>query len=276
MSKRSKPETHPAKEPDNGNSGRPRRRYSRRAGDFQKPEGNSKIWLTSFTDVVALMLTFFVLLFAMSQPSQEEWSEVSAALQNEFSTYYGPQGMSGPVEQLNLDRIDFDDALNIQYLRALLEAIIADNETLSGVRLFSRPGQLIVSLPQELLFAPGQSAVQRDGARALYALGGAMTRIKNKIEVTGHADPRPVGANNDRYKSNWELSFARAANVAGILNAVGYERSIDIRGMASGRYGDLHMIADEQTRLDLSRRVDIIIKDHDGRERNLPFAPIMP
>ena len=112
-----------------------------------------------------------------------------------------------------------------------------------------------------------------EGRKALYALGGSLSRIKNKIEIVGHADPRAFSTDSGTYMSNWELSLARAANVAAILDSVGYEKNVTIRGDSSGRYEDLYGVADDATRLELSRRVDIIVLDHDGDKQKVFFDP---
>ncbi|MCB9996496.1 MAG: OmpA family protein [Rhodospirillales bacterium] len=249
------------------------KRFHRRTGDIHGQEESSHIWLISFTDVMALMLTFFVLLFSMTEPAKQDWSEITSAMQAEFNKFYGSLHSRGPQDSINIARVNFNQALNIRYLEALLESVIGENELLENVSMIPQAGHLIVSLPRELLFDAGSADVREEGKRALYALGGSLARIKNKIEVTGHADPRVITASDGSFESNWELSLVRAANVAALLESVGYEREITVRGHSSGRYEDLYGIADEQQRLDLSRRVDIIILDHDGSKEKVFFDP---
>ena len=250
-----------------------RRRFHRRAEDIHEAEGSSHIWLVSFTDVMALMLTFFVLLFSMTEPTKQDWSEITSAMQAEFNKFYGSIYNRGPQDSINIARVNFNQALNISYLEALLETVVGENDLLKNVNMMPRTGHLIISLPRELLFDAGSAEIHEDGKRALYALGGTLARIKNKIEVTGHADPRMVSSENGGFESNWELSLVRASHVAALLESVGYEREITVRGHSSGRYEDLYGIGDEQLRLDLSRRVDIIVLDHDGAKEKVFFDP---
>jgi chemotaxis protein MotB len=243
------------------------RAFGRRADDVGDA-GGAPVWLLTFTDVMALMLTFFVLLFTMTVPTEDAWDEMIAALQNEFNSFYGAPFSEGTQDTINLSRVDFDEALNINYLASLMEAEIKQNENLANIRLIPQSGQLIVALPSELLFEPGDATVKTEGSRALYALGGILTRIKNKVEIVGHADPRPIEGENRKFGNNWELSMARAGSVAAILNNVGYNRPLTIRGRSSGRYQDLQKIQNmtDAERLDLSRRVDIVVLDNDGRK----------
>lgn len=249
------------------------RRFHRRRGDMRPPEGNAFSWLLTFTDTMALMLTFFVLLFSMTTPEQKPWSEVTSALQSEFNKFYGAMNNRGPLDSLNIDRINFNQALNINYLAALLEATMQDSKFLEGVTLIPQRDSLIISLPRELLFEPGSATVTEEGSRALYALGGSLSKIRNAIEIAGHADPRPVENETGQFDSNWDLSMMRAANVAAILESVGYENKVAIRGHSSGRYEDLHGVVDEEQRLDLARRVDIIVRDDDGSKQKVFFDP---
>jgi chemotaxis protein MotB len=250
----------------------PRRRYKRRLGDNAQNSNSSQAWLISFTDVMALMLTFFVLLFAMSKPETQNWADVSSALQMEFNKFYGSVLNRGTQDAIDPNRINFDRALDIIYLKAVLESVINDSDVLQTVTLIPQRDSLIISLPRDLIFNRGSSDVSETGARAIYALGGTLSRIKNKIEVIGHADPNPLPSDG-LYSNNWELSLARASKVAALLNNVGYERDIVIRGLSSGRYFDLmSTIQDAGIREELSRRVDIMVMNHDGRRQKVFFA----
>lgn len=266
---------------ENANEGRTTpsaaRRYERRMGDVGQRPGSSHIWLISFTDVMALMLTFFVLLFAMSKPEAKTWSEITAALQNELNRFYGPQFNRGLQDAVNLNKVNFNQALSINYLKALIEKVISENEVLENVRVIPQEDHLILSLPQEFLFDTGSVTVNEEGTRAIYALGGALSRIHNSVEIAGHADPRPVAGEGGQYQNNWELSIARAASVAGLLKNVGYGKNVTIRGFSSGRYKDLAGVVEtEGERLDLSRRVDIIVRDYDESKRKVFFTLELP
>lgn len=249
------------------------RRYHRRRGDIHGVEESSHIWLVSFTDIMALMLTFFVLLFSMTEPAPKNWSEMSSSMQGEFNKFYGAVSNRGPQDFVNIAKINFNQALNIAYLNALMETVIAENPSLADVKITRQAGQLVMSMPHDLLFDAGDAQVREQGKKTLYALGGALSRIKNRIEISGNADPRAVSENGEAYESNWELSLARAANVAAILQSVGYDSDIIVRGHSSGRYDDLHQVKDEALRLELARRVDIVVLDHDGSKQKVFFDP---
>jgi len=241
-----------------------RRRYGRRVGDAG---GLGNIWMISFTDVMALMLTFFVLLFAMSNPDHEKWENLADALQENFNKFYGKPLSRGTADAINIEKINYNQALDLNYLQALLQSLVDKEASLEDVLLITQRRSLIISLPQNVLFETGSTDVKEEARRALFTIAGSLARIQNRVEIIGHADPRPV--TGGEYASNWELSLARAAQVAAVLENVGYENDVMIRGQASGRYQDLPDTMSEEARQELSRRVDIVIMEDDGERKKL-------
>ena len=241
------------------------RRFNRRSGD--KQEAISNTWLISFTDVMALMLTFFVLMFSMSTPDQEKWEKLRSDVKDKFSLSKGQPLNRGSQDTVNIEKVNFSKALNLTYLKRLFEKQIEDNPVLASIQMMEIDGGLILSLPQKLLFDASNAQVKETGGEALYALAAGLNRIKNRIEIVGHTDPRAI--NNEIYPSNWELSLARAANVAGVLEDVGYSNAIIIRGHAAARYNDMDKTIPEKTRLDVSRRVDVVVMEDDGKRLKL-------
>lgn len=249
------------------------RRFSRRIDDDQT---TSSTWLISFTDVMALMLTFFVLLFAMSNPKQEDWEQLTKKIQENFNRFYGQQENRGAQDAINIQKINFSRALDLRYLKALFnDAWVETEPSLKAVSLIENGDSLIISLPQNLLFETGKAEIKPQASKALFTIATSLRRIKNRIEVVGHTDPTPTRGGYG-FASNWELSLARAASVAGVLENVGYDRPILIRGQAAGRYAELPADISEAQRRDLSRRVDIVIMEDDGRQETKLFDIGLP
>ena len=96
----------------------PRRRFNRRAGD--NDGGTASTWLISFTDVMALMLTFFVLLFSMASPDEGKWDKLTQTAQESFNRFYGKPLHRGSEDAVNIDKINFSRALNLNYLKSII------------------------------------------------------------------------------------------------------------------------------------------------------------
>jgi len=79
--------------------------------------------------------------------------------------------------------------------------------------------QLRVEMVDEILFDSGESTIKAAGLEVLQRVGAILKKVENRrIEVQGHTDNVPIaGALAKRFPTNWELSAARATNVARFL-----------------------------------------------------------
>tara|TARA_R110001592_G_scaffold27763_13_gene102735 strand:- start:24871 stop:25719 length:849 start_codon:yes stop_codon:yes gene_type:complete len=225
------------------------------------------LWLITFTDVMALMLTFFVLLYAMSTPQEEKWEDISDALTYKSGAFDAAAFNAGSQDVISLDKIDKTRALELDYVQTLIAGLLKQRQ-IDDVLLVQNGKRLVISLPSELLFESGKADVGVEGKKVIFELGGVLSRVKNRIEVIGHTDPSPVGATGGTYTTNWQLSLARAASVSRVLRDVGYEREMTVRGVSSARYDELPDAVPEKERYALSRRVDVIVMDDDGYRQN--------
>lgn len=203
----------------------------------------------------------------MSVPEEENWKEITKGLRNQFTKTYSAQSQAGSQQGISIDKIDFSKAQSLTYLNSVIANAISKDERLENIELIPQKDHLIVSVPEELLFESGQAGVSAKGKQVLYSIGNTMARIRNRIEIIGHTDPRPIQNVGASYASNWELSLARAASVSSILENAGYTRAVTVRGLSSARYEDLPEEMSEDERLSLARRVDIAIMPDDGKVR---------
>lgn len=232
----------------------------------EEVSGYSVVWLTSFTDIMGLMLTFFVLLFAMSEIDRKEVApNLDGQPLQEMSKFVGPPDNAGPVDSISLNRMDFNKSLDLGYLKSVLESLSESTPILKKVTIVpdEKNKRLIVTLPHDLLFQQGQSQLTPEGLIAVKAMTGVLKHIRNGVEIVGHADPVKATKGG---ASNWEISLARAVAVAGVLSAEGYPRNLPVKGYSSGLYEQFPKTMPEEQRLALSRRVDIIINVHDGSQ----------
>lgn len=217
--------------------------------------GAGRIWLITFTDLVSLMLTFFVMLFAMSNVKLDEWKNISDSLSQTLKPT-PEQQIKKVTATFNIGTIYRKQATDIDYLSSVLQENIADSDGLEGTLITLYDDRLVVSLPGDLLFEPGRAVMTEAARNALFILGGIFKNIENQIGVNGHTDPAPpIG---DGYTSNWELSTGRAASVANALRRVGYHDKIVALGYSDTKYSELPDVA-ESTRRALGRRIDIVI-----------------
>lgn len=219
-------------------------------------------WMLSLADLVSLMLTFFVMLFAMSSVKVDRWSEVVDSLSRSIAPA-PTKPDDEPLAQMNIPRVYRKPAMNLDYLSAVIEDAIHGNPMLQNATLSRDADKLVISLPGDVLFIAGSADMTADARKALFVLGGVLSNIGNRIGVQGHTDPRPVSGRG-KFASNWELSLARAAEVANELKKSGYMDYINIYGFAASRYERLPLFNDQQKRFALARRVDIVVEPTSG------------
>ena len=237
-----------------------RRRRERRIGDAPGG-GGSSTWLITFTDIMALMLTFFVLLYSMSNPEDHKWSKITQSLKKEMSKFYGPKAQKGSKDVVNIKRLDQDRALSLSYLAPLLRKQFNNEERLDDIVIFRNAGRLVLALPQRLIFESGGTQLSDKGRQTLFKIANVFTRIQNAIEIIGHTDPEPiVDASQMPYSNNWALSLGRAAETASVFKKEGYSGALKLKGVAEARYTELPEDLAEDKRRQLARRVDIVVE----------------
>ncbi|MBW2546347.1 MAG: flagellar motor protein MotB, partial [Deltaproteobacteria bacterium] len=76
--------------------------------------------------------------------------------------------------------------------------------------------KMVIELPEAVLFASGRAKLKKDGIRVLAELGPVLASLQGReFQVGGHTDNKPI--KTKRFPSNWELSGARAIDVAELL-----------------------------------------------------------
>ena len=120
--------------------------------------------------------------------------------------------------------------------------------------------KLRVDMVDEVLFDSGVAEIKPEGAAVLRKIGTVLARAHDRgIEVQGHTDNVPIrGALTRRYATNWELSAARATNVARFLQD---QAGVDPSALSPSAYAEFRPRAtnesDEGRRK--NRRIEILL-----------------
>lgn len=185
------------------------------------------LWLITFTDVMALMLTFFVLLYSMSAPEEKKWSELTFAINKELGRYKSPELNAGQQDSISVNKIDLDPALNLDYLASLMRTSLGQIEGGGQVRMAVQPDRLVLVLPGSLFFENNDASgtLKEEGQRFLFQMAETLMRIRNGIEVTGVE----YGVNGSA-PSLWGNAALKASQIAGVLYDFGYTKPFGVRG----------------------------------------------
>jgi chemotaxis protein MotB len=225
-----------------------------------KPPRQSMAWMVVFTDLVSLMLTFFVLIFSMSSVKMDKWKEMTDALSQNLNPSF-TKSVATATAKFNISTIFRKRAINLDYLTAVLERAVNQDPLLKRSLLMRLEDRLIIALPGDLLFQPGRAVMTERARDALFTLGGVLRNIGNQIGVNGHSDPVPP--QGGEYASNWELSIARAVAVTNALKRSGYTEDIIAYGYSDSLYSQLPDVTEEQKQA-MGRRVDIMVLPNVG------------
>ncbi len=185
-------------------------------------------WLISYTDMVTILLIFFVSIAAQGMKAR-----VSAPRP------VPPQVNPRPT------LVEAERKLKPQGLDVRLE-----------------PRGLVISLLQSVLFASGQDQVSPQAYPALFQIAAVLRASNNKIALVGHADTIPI--HNRRFHDNWHLSAARSLNLLALLTT---EYGIAESRLSIESYGSNHPLGPNDTEAGrrANRRVEILILDDGAR-----------
>ena len=250
----------------------------------EDPPAGSPAWMTTFSDLMNLLLCFFVMLFSMSSIDATKYSEMAAAMSNSTFSIFNAGStaigegilISNGVSQLNdLDEYisnagrnadsetDSDNYEKYDNAEALEEALNEKNLE-SNEELAETVQEALVedSLADQVSVSFTAQYVQlsmKDQAKAvLDKVGVILERYgsNSTIEIEGHTDNVPI--HSARFADNEELSSARALSVFYYLTET---TSLDPSDLRHAGMGDRVPVADNSTEEGRSknRRVEIRI-----------------
>ncbi len=228
--------------------------------DKSEDEKVGESWLIIFADLLALLLTFFVLMFSMSSVQVSKWQAVVESLSENLNPSRA-QIQEENWQNIEAAMVEQKEALSLIYLKKIFEDKLQYDPILRRSSVTLLDDRLAVTLPADLIFEKGQSEFSMDAYKSMQELGASLQSIHNKITVVGHTDLEPTSGRY--YPTNWELSLVRAISVAKLIEQAGYTQNIETFGNGSSRFDEL----DENIPLDgrylLARRVDIFIHRED-------------
>jgi len=146
--------------------------------------------------------------------------------------------------------------------KSLQDEISKGNITIQQVR-----DRLTINMVDRVLFDSGQAQVKPAGVKVLKQVGDVLNKITDKqIRIEGHTDNVPISSKlQDRFKTNWELSTARATTVVRYLIDQG---GVDRQYLSAVGYADTHPLAsnDSEEGRSSNRRIEIVLYPKDLKE----------
>ncbi len=260
------------------------------------PPPGSPAWMSTFSDLMNLLLCFFVLLFSMSTIDEAKLNEIIASMNSSFSIFEGGATsigdgilMSNGVSQLNelseyinstgkaadsatdaKDLQEYDqnpqglkellEQQQLQANEALAEAVeeaVSESMMSDQIEVSFTSQYVQLSMKGALLFDSGSADIKDNSKEVLDKVGVILERYsQGVIEIEGHTDNVPI--HSSLYADNEELSSARALSVFYYLTE---NTSLNPQNLRHAGMGERCPIADNGTPEGRSknRRVEIRI-----------------
>ncbi|GEL66217.1 flagellar motor protein MotB [Marinilactibacillus psychrotolerans] len=244
-------------------------------------------WMATYSDLMSLLLTFFVLLFSMSSVSEEQFKAVAESLRVALAGSSNDsilEDNGSTISDLNTTEVEDIDQANpedltvedsesvestnvipqeVQELYETANKYMAENGIESDLTISRDTEGVYIDIQESILFTSGNADITASGEETLSKLSGLFDLFDNKIVVEGYTDNVPI--NNSKFSSNWELSTGRAVSV---LRYLSEERGVSPNRLAAKGYGEHspQVANDSDENRALNRRVNVIIMYEDREE----------
>lgn len=201
-------------------------------------------WMITFVDLISLMLTFMVMLYAMSDlptasPPRPRVDDLAATID------WRERELPARAARHGAESVGLAPAKDLDYLQGILEAALAEEPSRPPVS--RREDRLIVDLPLPAA-APASPAADPSGrggrrrspddpeARVLRTLARLLNGVDNRVEIhavmVAVAPDRNPGTAAAPLATAWEACMTRALAAAGVMAAAGLERPVPSYGLA--------------------------------------------
>jgi chemotaxis protein MotB len=243
---------------------------SRRAEDHTHRDR----WLVSYADFITLLFAFFVVLYASSRADQRKQSLIAHSIQSAFQALgIFPQSQpvadhpvpvadsQAPVPPVNVvlgNDLSASPQVqqDLQRIQSQLTSLLSGQVSQHIVALRLGRDGLVISLRESGFYDSGSALPHPQAKATLDKVATTLATTPYDIRIEGHTDNVPI--HTAQFASNWELSTARATELAKIF-IVDYDLAA-ARISAAG-YAEFHPVASNDTPEGRSqnRRVDIIV-----------------
>ncbi|MFK7160812.1 flagellar motor protein MotB [Marinospirillum sp. MEB164] len=241
-------------------------------------------WMVTFADMMTLLLVFFVLILSFSTMEQERFRAISMALQNSFGFQMmnplnlipvdNPPRTENVVAPIRPEPPTTENTGTENQLDALgnrLQTNFTDEIERGLIIVEHDEDHIIIRFPDDAAFGPASDWLEPQMVPIIQRVGDLISEFDMYVIVGGHTDNIPI--HNQRYRSNWELSAARAVSVAHELTWMSdlNEEYLYVVGNGDARPIASNATPEERAR---NRRVDILLMERDITDEREVFQGI--
>ena len=228
----------------------------------KKAAPGAPMWMVTYSDMVTLLLTFFVLLLSMASLDNIKFSKASDSLAGAFGVlaHSSSTEVSAP-QVISYSPIDDDFVARVyRRLRSKLRELKLNQQ----IKLVKDRGAVILRIDEAVLFQSGQTQVSAEAYPVLRKVAELVRPLPLNLKIEGHSD------NQGDEMVNWELSLTRAMSV---LRYLATNQLLPLERMAATGYGSqkpLFPNTSDRERT-LNRRVEFVLESMGDPNQELPF-----
>ena len=169
---------------------KPKKRRKKR----DKVTVDSHGWMVTFSDLITLMMTFFVLLFSFNDPNPKTLEAISSS----------SVGLFSKAESAVTQEVMIQNANSLR--KENLEVFLSEN-AVQNVEISETEEGLIITLPTDIIFEKNSARLTPQAQQTVAKVTGYLRKTQQNIRVEGHTDNAFVPSG--RYPDAWSLSLAR-------------------------------------------------------------------
>lgn len=232
---------------------------ARRKKEEKKAESTGG-WIVTYSDLMSLLLTFFILLYSISSVSEIKFMEASQSLQ--LALNGKSSGATILTDSTSLLKetppSKAEEVINpeIKELYEKVTEYVEENDLNSKVSVEMDKDGVYVDIQESVLFASGSADISEPGQKTLRTLAELVNSLKNDIVVEGYTDDVPI--RNSNFSNNWELASGRAISV---LRYLSESETVDPHRLSAKGYGEYNPSVpnDSAENRAVNRRVNIVL-----------------
>lgn len=233
---------------------------------------SAPMWIVSFADLVTLMMSFFVVLYALKQGGEKQQLEVAAAIKNEFDPSYAPISDSPFDQEIRRQRGNpgppYRD--NGGHAPKPTDGATGIDQAVTAIR----PGTQIVS-GTKITFELNKTELDEESQNTIAQIARQMMGLNNVLFVKGHVSKDELSLLPKDDPEGMILSYRRAAAVAEELVKDGLDRKV-LRLMECGPNEPVVTGVYDAASLRQNRRVEVYSTNNTASEfspeRTVPLA----
>lgn len=243
-------------------------------------------WLTTYSDLMSLLLTFFVLLLSFANTDLIKYKEALGSIKDAFGVSVeepgefegkspNPLALEVPapktrviqkeiVEKQFVEKMSSAKSEELKSLEKEAKEAVKSSKMEEEAEVKIEGDKLLIRAKGRVFFDLGKAKIRKRAIKFLKNLTTIMKKFNYDLTVEGHTDDIPIKSR--RYPSNWELSSARASSV--IRYFINSEKIEPIRLTAIG-YADTRPIAPNKTKSGRAknRRVEFLFSESKRPEK---------